>query len=76
MRAHLTHTGPHITTFPAWLRTVIAPRQVHCQAERLVLFSSNPLHPAPSCTSVSMILLGREKAPQFIPWALWFLFLL
>lgn len=76
VRAHLTHTGPHITTFPAWLRTVITPRQVHCQAERLVLFISTPLHPAPSCTSVSMTLLGREKAPQFIPWALCFLFLL
>lgn len=40
--AHPTHPGPHITTFPAWRRTVTTPRQVHCQAEHMVLFSSTP----------------------------------
>ena len=46
MKAHVTHTGPHITNFPAWLRTVITLRQVHCQAEHC-LIQQHPLLPVP-----------------------------
>ena len=67
------HTlAPILLTFlPGW--ELSSHQEASSLSSWTLSYSAAPLA---SRTSVSMILLGWEKAPQFIPWALWFLCLL